>query len=99
KNAFETVLRDAMTTDNCDPAGIYFGTRSGELYGSLDDGRTWQKILEGLPSILCVRAGSTGHNSRPSHQAAAADASPTSAPSAPSSRTRTSRSAKKRERS
>jgi len=96
KNAFETVLRDAMTTDNCDPAGIYFGTRSGELFGSLDDGRTWQKILEGLPSILCVRAGSTGHNSRPSHQAAAADASPTSAASAPSTRARTSRSANKR---
>jgi|SRR5450755_1693029 hypothetical protein len=39
----------------CDPMGIYFGTRSGQLFGSRDEGRTWQKILEGLPSVVCVR--------------------------------------------
>ena len=36
KGAFETVLRDAMTTDSLDPAGIYFGTRGGVLWGSVD---------------------------------------------------------------
>ena len=56
KRAYETVLRDAMTADSLDPLGIYFGTRSGQLFGSRDEGRTWQKILEGLPSILCVRS-------------------------------------------
>jgi serine/threonine protein kinase/photosystem II stability/assembly factor-like uncharacterized protein len=55
KRAYETVLRDAMTTDLFDPAGIYFGTRSGQLFGSRDEGKTWQKILEGLPSVVCVR--------------------------------------------
>ncbi len=55
KLAYETVLRDAMTMDSLDPAGIYFGTRSGQLFGSRDEGRTWQKILDGLPSIACVR--------------------------------------------
>jgi serine/threonine protein kinase len=55
KRAYETVLRDAMTVDSFDPVGIYFGTRSGQLFGSLDEGKTWQKILEGLPSIVCVR--------------------------------------------
>jgi serine/threonine protein kinase len=55
KRAYETVLRDAMTADSFDPAGIYFGTRSGQLFGSRDEGRTWQKILEGLPAVLCVR--------------------------------------------
>jgi len=55
KLAYETVLRDALTTDSFDPAGIYFGTRSGQLFGSRDEGRTWQKILDGLPSIACVR--------------------------------------------
>jgi serine/threonine protein kinase len=55
KRAYETVLRDAMTADSFDPVGIYFGTRSGELFGSHDEGKTWQKILEGLPSVVCVR--------------------------------------------
>jgi len=56
KQAYETVLRDAMTMDSLDPAGIYFGTRSGQLFGSRDEGRTWNKILEGLPAIVCVRS-------------------------------------------
>ena len=64
KSAYETVLRDAMTTDAADPAGIYFGTRSGQLFSSLDGGRNWQRILEGFPSILCVRTASIDHSSR-----------------------------------
>ncbi|HET9801687.1 MAG TPA: protein kinase, partial [Candidatus Acidoferrum sp.] len=56
KLAYETVLRDALVADSLDPVGIYFGTRSGQLFGSRDEGRTWQKILDGLPSISCVRS-------------------------------------------
>jgi serine/threonine protein kinase len=56
KRAYETVLRDAMTADSFDLVGIYFGTRSGQLFSSRDEGRTWTKILEGLPSIVCVRS-------------------------------------------
>ena len=56
KGAYETILRDAMTADSLDPAGIYFGTRNGELYGSIDDGKNWKKLLGGLPSIVCVKA-------------------------------------------
>ena len=56
KQAYETVLRDAMTVDSLDPVGIYFGTRSGQLFGSPDEGKTWHKILEGLPAIVCVRS-------------------------------------------
>jgi serine/threonine protein kinase len=56
KQAYETVLRDAMTADSLDPAGIYFGTRSGQLFGSRDEGKTWNRILEGLPAIVCVRS-------------------------------------------
>jgi serine/threonine protein kinase len=55
KDAYETVLRDALTADCFDPVGLYFGTRSGQLFGSRDEGRSWQKILEGMPSIVCVR--------------------------------------------
>jgi photosystem II stability/assembly factor-like uncharacterized protein len=60
KGAYETVLRDGMTIDALDPVGIYFGTRSGVLYGSTDEGRTWKRILEGLPSIACVRIATVG---------------------------------------
>jgi hypothetical protein len=56
KNALETVLRDSMGTDTCDPAGIYFGTRSGKVYASNNDGNSWQAILEGVPPVVCVRA-------------------------------------------
>ncbi|PYU42142.1 MAG: hypothetical protein DMG54_17295 [Acidobacteria bacterium] len=56
KGAYETVLRDALSSDSLDPAGIYFGTRSGKLYGSRDEGKSWKKIVEGLPQILCVKA-------------------------------------------
>ena len=56
KQAYETVLRDAMTVDSYDPAGVYIGTRSGQLFGSRDEGKTWSTIHEGLPSIVCVRS-------------------------------------------
>jgi Protein kinase domain len=56
KGAYETVLRDALSSDSLDPAGIYFGTRSGKIYGSRDEGKNWKKIVEGLPQILCVKA-------------------------------------------
>ena len=35
-------LRDAMSADSHDPAGVYFGTRSGKVYGSADGGDQWQ---------------------------------------------------------
>ena len=56
KGAYETVLRDALTADSLEPVGIYLGTRSGQLFASRDEGKTWQRILEGLPPVLCVRS-------------------------------------------
>ena len=56
KNAYITVLRDSFSSDAFDPAGLYFGTRSGELYGSSDDGNTWELLAEHLPPVLSVRA-------------------------------------------
>jgi serine/threonine protein kinase len=63
KGAYETVLRDALFSDALDPAGLYFGTRSGQLYSSLDEGRSWNKVVEGLPSIVCVRSAVVGETS------------------------------------
>jgi hypothetical protein len=56
KGAYETVLRDGMSTDGLDPAGIYFGTRSGELFASTDEGKSWKMILSGLPPVVCVKS-------------------------------------------
>ena len=65
KGAHETVLRDAMTADSLDPVGIYFGTRSGKLFASSDEGRTWEKILEGLPPVACIRSAVVEDTSGP----------------------------------
>lgn len=56
KDAYETVLRDAMANDPLDPAGIYFGTRSGKLFGSADEGSRWSMLIDGLPPIVSVKA-------------------------------------------
>ncbi|MFJ7156381.1 WD40/YVTN/BNR-like repeat-containing protein [Streptomyces sp. NPDC101118] len=53
---YGTVLRDALCTDDADPAGVYFGNRNGELYASADDGDTWRLLASHLPDVLCVRA-------------------------------------------
>jgi hypothetical protein len=56
KDAYETVLRDGLCTDTADPAGVYFGTRSGKLYASRDAGDSWSLVREGLPPVVCVEA-------------------------------------------
>jgi photosystem II stability/assembly factor-like uncharacterized protein len=53
---FDIVLRDAMCADDADPAGVYFGTRNGQLFASPDEGESWMQIAEHLPGVLCVRA-------------------------------------------
>jgi hypothetical protein len=53
--AYETVLRDALVSDSLDPAGVYFGTRSGKLFGSSDEGESWHEIADGLPPVVCVK--------------------------------------------
>lgn len=56
-SGFHTVvLRDALTCDAEDPAGVYFGTRSGEVWASSDGGRRWDQLVSHLPDVLCVRA-------------------------------------------
>ena len=56
EGAYETVLRDALDTDSADPAGVYFGTRSGKVYATADDGDSWALVHEGLPPVVCVKA-------------------------------------------
>ena len=56
KQAWWTVKRQAMTADAQDPVGLYFGTTSGELWMSRDEGRRWACIVRHLPEIYAVEA-------------------------------------------
>jgi photosystem II stability/assembly factor-like uncharacterized protein len=62
KDAYETVLRDSLAVDALDPAGVYFGTRSGKLYGSSDGGASWNLMADGLPPIVCVKTAIVGES-------------------------------------
>jgi hypothetical protein len=54
--AWWTVKRQAMTADSRDPLGLYFGTTSGELWMSRDEGNRWGCIARHLPEIYAVEA-------------------------------------------
>ena len=51
---FFTVLRQAMATDRSDPAGVYFGTNSGSVFASTDEGESWDEVARHLPTVLSV---------------------------------------------
>ena len=51
---FFTVLRQGMTGDRRDPAGVYFGTNTGSVFASRDEGDTWEEIARHLPTVLAV---------------------------------------------
>lgn len=56
EHAYITVLRDAFCADPLDPVGLWFGTRTGEVFGSADEGETWRGAADHLPPVTCVRA-------------------------------------------
>jgi photosystem II stability/assembly factor-like uncharacterized protein len=56
KDCYVNVLRDAMSVDDLDPCGIYFGTTGGQVYGSADGGDSWAPIVRDLPAVLSVEA-------------------------------------------
>lgn len=54
RNCFFTVLRQAMATDRSSPVGVYFGTNSGSVFVTTDQGDTWSEAARHLPTVLCV---------------------------------------------
>jgi photosystem II stability/assembly factor-like uncharacterized protein len=54
ERAWFTVKRQAMTTDADDPVGVYFGTTSGSVWGSADEGESWSCLTDHLPEIFSV---------------------------------------------
>jgi photosystem II stability/assembly factor-like uncharacterized protein len=54
KNCYVDVLRDAMSVDQLDDCGVYFGTTGGQVYVSPDGGDSWSAIVNTLPPVLSV---------------------------------------------
>jgi photosystem II stability/assembly factor-like uncharacterized protein len=56
EHAWWTVKRQAFCADGGDPPGLYFGTTSGEIWTSADEGGRWSRIVEHLPHIYSITA-------------------------------------------
>jgi photosystem II stability/assembly factor-like uncharacterized protein len=54
RDAYVGVLREAMATDTHDVPGLYFGTSTGQLFASTDEGESWSEIANYLPPISSV---------------------------------------------
>ena len=55
-NAFLTVYREAMAVDRLDPVGVYFGTSTGHVFASADEGDHWRMLADFLPPVWSVEA-------------------------------------------
>jgi photosystem II stability/assembly factor-like uncharacterized protein len=54
--SYSGVLRNSMTTDLYDDAGVYFGTTGGEVYASFDEGESWRRLPGHFPRIESLLA-------------------------------------------
>ncbi len=54
RDCFFTVLRQAMAVDRGTPAGVYFGTNTGSVFASGDEGESWTEVARHLPTVLTV---------------------------------------------
>ena len=54
RQAWLTVLRQAMCTDGHARTGVYFGTTGGEVWASTNAGESWRAIARHLPEIYSV---------------------------------------------
>lgn len=60
ENAYLGVLREAMAVDRLDPAGVYLGTGTGQLFASPDEGEHWSLVADFLPPIWSVDVAVVG---------------------------------------
>jgi photosystem II stability/assembly factor-like uncharacterized protein len=51
-----SVLRGALALDALEPAGVYAGTTTGQVFWSADEGETWRALPARLPPIYSVAA-------------------------------------------
>ena len=57
EQAWFTVKRQAMSSDDATPVGLYFGTTSGEVWMSRNEGESWTCIAKHLPHIYSIETG------------------------------------------
>jgi photosystem II stability/assembly factor-like uncharacterized protein len=53
-DAYLGVLREGLAIDTSDVPGVYFGTSTGQVFASADEGETWNEIASYLPPIRSV---------------------------------------------
>jgi photosystem II stability/assembly factor-like uncharacterized protein len=54
RDAYVGVLREGLAIDALDVPGLYFGTSTGTLFASTDEGENWTEIASYLPGITSV---------------------------------------------
>ncbi|HEX9653311.1 MAG TPA: exo-alpha-sialidase [bacterium] len=54
RNAYLNVLRHAMAGDTCDQSGVYFGTSTGQILFSRDEGDSWEVLANWFPPIYSL---------------------------------------------
>jgi photosystem II stability/assembly factor-like uncharacterized protein len=54
ERAWIAILREGASYDRLDPAGVYFGTQSGSVFVSANEGEEWVEVASQLPPILSV---------------------------------------------
>lgn len=56
EGAWLNVLREGLAVDSGEPAGVYVGTTTGQVFASADEGDTWSLAADRLPQVLSVNA-------------------------------------------
>jgi hypothetical protein len=54
RDAHLGVLREGLAVDSLDVPGFYFGTSTGQVFASADEGDSWNEIASYLPAISSV---------------------------------------------
>jgi photosystem II stability/assembly factor-like uncharacterized protein len=57
EQAWWTVKRQCLVADDANDVGLYLGTTSGEVWGSVDEGGSFQRIAAHLPHVYAVSVG------------------------------------------
>ena len=60
ENAHLGVLREGLAIDDLDVPGVYFGTSTGQVFASTNEGESWNEIASYLPAISSVEVAVLG---------------------------------------
>jgi photosystem II stability/assembly factor-like uncharacterized protein len=60
RDAHLGVLREGLAIDSLDVPGLYFGTSTGQVFASADEGESWSEIASYLPGISSVEVAVIG---------------------------------------